>query len=142
MARTKAADTKGRETNSKRRESDRKARGQTMKIIKGILGETGEDRMYEAKGKEQRKKGKEYQDQDNGGNNGRYSYPLVVPRLGEAPDNSTVVQCTGTDRSTVHHHDTMDNPPIPSNWKAETGPKETSNTNGTPGTTPTTYHTP
>ena len=154
MTRTKAADTKGRETNGKRRESEGRARGQTKKIIGGILGETGKDKMYEERGEGMRKKGKEtndkrntgrdegdeghkdkgagprqreegreeergetekgggtYQDQDDGGSDGRYSYPLVVPRLGEVPDDSTVVQCTGTDHSAVHYHGTMDNPP-------------------------------
>ena len=56
----KASSIKGRETGDKRRENDKKARGHTKKIIKGILGETGKDRMYKARGKEQRKKGKEY----------------------------------------------------------------------------------
>ena len=51
MTRTKASSIKGRETKDKRREKDRKAREHTRKIIKGILGETGKDRMYEARGK-------------------------------------------------------------------------------------------
>ena len=59
MRKTKAGDTKGRETKDKRRENDKKARGHTRKIIKGILGETGKDRMYEARGEGRRKKGKE-----------------------------------------------------------------------------------
>ena len=58
MTKTKAADTKGRETNNKGRESG-KARGQTKKIIKGILGETGKDRMYEEKGEGRRKRGQQ-----------------------------------------------------------------------------------
>ena len=66
MTRTKASTTKGRKTKDKRREKDRKAREHTKRIIKGILGETGKDRMYRVRGKEQRKKGEEYQDQDNG----------------------------------------------------------------------------
>ena len=181
MTKTKAADTKGRETNNKGRESG-KARGQTKKIIKGILGETGKDMMYEERkrGKEtnnkrntgrdegdeghkdngaglnQRNEGGEegrgetekgggaYQDQDIRGSNGGYSYPLVVPRLGEVPKDNTIVQCTGTDRSAVHYHGTMDNPPIPSTWKAETRPTAAATpiTDGSPGTTPTTTCTP
>ena len=37
-------------------------------------------------------------------NDGSYSYPLVNPRPEEAPDidNSTLVQCTGKERSPVH----------------------------------------
>ena len=54
MTRTKASSIKGRETKDKRRENDRKARGHTRKIIKGILGETGKDRMYEARGRSTR----------------------------------------------------------------------------------------
>ena len=109
MTRTKAICTKGRETKNKRREKDKKAREHTKRIIKGIQEETGKDRTYKEQGKGQKKKGKGDQDQDTGGINGRYSYPLVVPRLGEAPDSSTVVQCTGTERSAAHHHDTMIN---------------------------------
>ena len=39
-----------------------------------------------------------------------YSYPLVDPRLEEAHDNSTVVQCTGVDCSIVQPLDVMDKP--------------------------------
>ena len=47
------------------------------------------------------------------GPDGTHYYLLVNPRPGEAPDhdNSIIVQCTGTDRSTMHYHGTMDNPP-------------------------------
>ena len=43
--------------------------------------------------------------------NGCHSYPLVDPRPEEAPDidNSTIVQCTGAERSLVHPLDMMDN---------------------------------
>ena len=116
MARTKAADTKGRETNGKRRESDRKARGQTKKIIKGILGETGKDRMYEEKGEGRRKKGPAGQDKTKtedkpAGPDGSHYYLLVDPRPGEAPnyDNSALVRCTGTGRSPMRPIDMMDN---------------------------------
>ena len=116
MTRTKAADTKGRETNGKRRESDGKARGQTKKIIKGILGETGKDRMYEEKGEGRRKKGPAGQDKTKtedkpAGPDGSHYYLLVDPRPGEAPDydDSALVQCTGTGRSPVHPIDMMDN---------------------------------
>ena len=121
MARTKAADTKGRETNGKRRESDGKARGQTRKIIKGILGETGKDRMYEEKGEGRRKKGPAGQDKTKtedkpAGPDGSHYYLLVDPRPGEAPDydDSALVQCTGTGRSPEHPIDMMDNALYPS----------------------------
>ena len=42
--------------------------------------------------------------------NASYSYPLVDPRLEEANDDGTVVQCTGADRSLVQPLDVMDNP--------------------------------
>ena len=44
--------------------------------------------------------------------NGSYSYPLVGPRLEEAPDidDSTLVQSTGADGSLVHSLDVMDKP--------------------------------
>ena len=50
--------------------------------------------------------------QDTGDIDGCYSYPLVDPRLEEAPDidQSTVVQCTGAERSIVQPRDIMDNP--------------------------------
>ena len=49
--------------------------------------------------------------QDTGVTDGSHSYPLVDPRPEEAPDidDSTVVQCTGADRSLVHPLDMMDN---------------------------------
>ena len=59
MARTKAAETKGRETNAKRRENDGKASGQMRKIIAGILGEKGKDKMYEEREARTWKKEKE-----------------------------------------------------------------------------------
>ena len=70
MARTKAAETKGRETIVKGRESDMRASGQIRKIIGGILREKGEDRMYEERGagtgrKERETNGK---GNDNGSN--------------------------------------------------------------------------
>ena len=154
MTRMKLADTKVKETNAKRRESGVMANDQLKKIIGGILGEEGKDKMYEERGAGMRKKGKETngkgntggdegdeghkdegagpsqrkegrgagrgetvkgggasQDQDTGGSDGRYSYPLVGPRLEEVRDDSTLVHSTGTDRSTVHYHDVMDNPP-------------------------------
>ena len=51
------------------------------------------------------------QGQDTGVTDGSHSYPLVDPRPEEAPDidNSTVVQCTGAERSPVHPLDVMDN---------------------------------
>ena len=103
MTRTKASSTKGRETKDKRRKEDRKAREHTKRIIKGILEETGKDRTYKKQGKGQRKKGKEDQDQDTGGNDGRYAYPLVVPRLGEAPRHQH--------RSAVHRYRTFRSAP-------------------------------
>ena len=50
--------------------------------------------------------------QDTGDIDGCYSYPLVDPRLEEAPDidHSTVVQCTGAERSIVQPLNMMDNP--------------------------------
>ena len=48
--------------------------------------------------------------QDTGDIDASYSYPLVDPRLEEAHDNSTVVQCTGADRSKVQPLDVMDKP--------------------------------
>ena len=48
--------------------------------------------------------------QDTGDIDASYSYPLVDPRLEEAHDDGTVVQCTGADRSLVQSLDVMDNP--------------------------------
>ena len=45
MTRTKEGDTKRRETIAKRRESGVMASGQMKKIIGGILGEKGKDKM-------------------------------------------------------------------------------------------------
>ena len=114
MTRTKAADTKGRETNGKRRESDGKARGQTKKIIKGILGETGKDRMYEEKGEGRRKKGPAGQDKTKtedkpAGPDGSHHYLLVDPRPGEAPrlrqQRISAVHRYRTFPSTLYRHD-------------------------------------
>ena len=51
------------------------------------------------------------QGQDTGDIDGSHYYPLVGPRPEDAPDidNSTVVQCTGAERSPVHPLDVMDN---------------------------------
>ena len=57
MKRTKEGDNKGRETIARRRESDVRESGQMRKIIGGILGEKGKDRMYEEKGAGAWKKG-------------------------------------------------------------------------------------
>ena len=119
MARTKAAETKGRETIAKRRENDGKASGQMRMIIVGILGEKGKDKMYEEREAGTRKKGKEtkgegntgrdegdkghkeeergetekdggaHPDQDTRGSNSHYPYPLVKPGRGEDLDNSS-----------------------------------------------------
>ena len=59
------------------------------------------------------------QGQDTGDIDGRYSYPLVEPRLEEVRDDSTLVQCTGADRSTVHYHDVLDNPPYSQHLEGE-----------------------
>ena len=74
------------------------------------------------------KGGGEYQDQDTGGGDGRYAYPLVMPRLGEVRDDSTLVQCTGTDCSTVHYHGVMDNPPYSQHLEGGDGTDSGSNT--------------
>jgi hypothetical protein len=52
------------------------------------------------------------QGQDTGDTDGCYSYPLVDPRLEEAPDidYSTVVQSTGADRSLEQSHNMIVNP--------------------------------
>ena len=49
--------TRGKETVAKRRESGVTANYQMRKIIGGILGEEGKDRMYEERGAGRRKKG-------------------------------------------------------------------------------------
>ena len=84
-------------------------------MIKKIWGEEGRDEKKEDKGagrsgteegggvgRGEAVKGEGVrQGQDTGDTDGCYSYPLVDPRLEEAPniDHSTVVQCTGADRS-------------------------------------------
>ena len=91
------ADTRRRETIARGRESEWRASGPLRRIIGGILGETGKDRMYEEKGKGARP------GQDNEDTYGSHYYLLVDPRPGEAPnyDYSAIVQCTGTERSPV-----------------------------------------
>ena len=51
-----------------------------------------------------------------------------MPGLGEVLDNSTLAQRTGTDRSTTHHHGTMDNPPNPQHQKGGDGTDSGSDT--------------
>ena len=63
MTRIKLTNTKGRETAAKRRESGVTANYQMRKIIGGILGEEGKDRMYEERGAGRRKKGPARQDE-------------------------------------------------------------------------------
>ena len=48
--------------------------------------------------------------QDTGDIDASYSYPLVDPRLEEAHNDSTIVQCTGADRSLVQPLDVMNKP--------------------------------
>ena len=71
MTRTKEGDNKGRETIAKRRESDERASGQMRKIIGGILGEKGKDKMYEERGAGMWKKGKETNGKGNTGRDER-----------------------------------------------------------------------
>ena len=71
MKRTKEGDNKGRETIARRRESDVRESGQMRKIIGGILGEKGKDRMYEEKGAGAWKKGKETNEKGNTGRDER-----------------------------------------------------------------------
>ena len=59
MTRMKLTNTKVKETIAKRRESGRRTNDQLKKIIGGILGEEGKDKMYEERGAGMRKKGKE-----------------------------------------------------------------------------------
>ena len=56
-----------------------------------------------------------------------------MPGLGEAPDNSTLAQCTGTARSTVHYQDTKDNPPNPQHQEDDDAKRGTTNTRKTRG---------
>ena len=58
------------------------------------------------------------QGQDTGDIDGSHYYPLVGPRPEEAPDidNSTVVQCTGAERSPVHPLDVMNNALYSQHW--------------------------
>ena len=63
MTRIKLTNTKGRETAAKRWESGVTANYQMRKIIGGILGEEGKDRMYEERGAGRRKKGPAGQDE-------------------------------------------------------------------------------
>ena len=71
MTRTKEGDNKGRETIAKRRESDVRASGQMRKIIGGILGEKGKDKMYEERGAGMWKKGRETNGKGNMGRDER-----------------------------------------------------------------------
>ena len=57
MTRIKLTNTRGRETAAKRRESGVTANYEMRKIIGGILGEEGKDRMYKERGAGRRKKG-------------------------------------------------------------------------------------
>ena len=57
MTRMKLTNTKGKETVAKRRESGVTANYHMRKIIGGILGEEGKDRMYKERGAGRRKKG-------------------------------------------------------------------------------------
>ena len=165
MTKTKQTNTRRRETNDRRRENGARTDSQMRRIIGGILGEQGKDRMYEERGagkkeegpagpngdkikdepegqnvdkegpggrdktktgdkpagrdgevtknRPEGKNGGAHPDQDTGGSNRRNSYPLVMPGLGEVPDNSTSEQSTGTDRSTTHDQGTIDNLPNP-----------------------------
>ena len=89
MTRTKAADTRRRETIARGRESDWRASGPLRGIIGGILGETGKDRTYEER-KEGRRKGSDETEkgkgarrgQDNKDTYGSHYYLLVDPRPG------------------------------------------------------------
>ena len=99
---------------------------QLRKMSKEICGEDGRDEVYKDEGaglsgmvegggvgRVDAVKGEgASRGQDTGDIKGCYSYPLVDPRLEVAPDidHSTVVQCTGADRSIVQPLDMMDNP--------------------------------
>ena len=63
MTRTKRTNTKGRETVAKMRERGVTTNYQMRRIIGGILGEEGKDRMYEERGAGRRKKGPAGQDE-------------------------------------------------------------------------------
>ena len=67
MTRTKVADNRRRETIARGRESDWRASGPLRRIIGGILGETGKDKMYEERGAGMRKTGKETNGKGNTG---------------------------------------------------------------------------
>ena len=84
MARTKAAETKGRETIAKRRENNGKAGGQTRKIIAGILGEKGKDKLYKEREVRTWKKGKETKEE---GNVGGYKRPVNARNHKEGTDH-------------------------------------------------------
>ena len=71
MTKTKVADTKVKETIAKRRESGVMTNDQLKKIIGGILGEEGRDRMYEEGRAGLRKKGKETNGEGNLGGDAR-----------------------------------------------------------------------
>ena len=63
MTRTKRTNTKGRETVAKMRERGVTTNYQMRRIIGGILGEEGKDRMYKERGAGRRKKGPAGQDE-------------------------------------------------------------------------------
>ena len=92
------ANTKVKETTAKRNDKGNKGRGEKYKD-----GGAGPGEMVKGKGVSQ---GQDTEDID-----GSHYYPLVDPRPEEAPDidNSTVVQCTGAERSPVHPLNVMDN---------------------------------
>ena len=124
---TTMTDTKVKETIARVQVGDgTMTSDQPRKMIKEIWGEDGRDEKNEDKGaglsgtvegggvgRGEAVKGEGVRrGQDTGDTDGCYSYPLVVPRLEEAPDidHSTVVQCTGADRSLGQPHNVMDNP--------------------------------
>ena len=109
MARRTQTNTRRRETNDRRRKNDART-----------------DRTADRSGGVRT-------DQGTRGSNGCYYYPLVMPGLGEAPDNSTLAQCTGTARSTVHYQDTKDNPPNPQHQEDDDAKRGTTNTRKTRG---------
>ena len=57
MTRTKQTNTRRKETNDRRRDSGARTDSQMRRIIRGILGEQGKDRMYEERGAGRSKEG-------------------------------------------------------------------------------------
>ena len=98
--------------------------GGNKKVKKGNQGDEGRVKMYkeegagfsgmvkgEGAGLGDAVKGEGVRrGQDTGDIDASYSYPLVDPRLEEAHENSTVVQCTGADRSIVQPLNVMNKP--------------------------------